>query len=65
MNSLPKTSPCALVTVIRLDSAGSAFDFLLYGVSTSDLCVVPAGPWSDSKWGQWIEDGREGRGSVK
>lgn len=58
-NPLPRTNPCALVTVFSLSTMEPAFDFLLYGVSTSDLCQVAAP--HPKYWEQWIDDGREGR----
>lgn len=62
---LPRTNPCALVTVFSLSTMEPLFDFLLYGVSTSDVCTVVAGPargqWTDEQWRRWLEDGREGR----
>ncbi len=58
VSNLPRTSPCVVVTMLNLD-ADVMFDFVLYGLSTSDVCVVAAP--HPKHWDQWIEDGREGR----
>jgi hypothetical protein len=57
--SLPKTTPCTVVTVFSVETAEPVFDVMLYGVSTQDVSVVAVPRERDAR--QWIEDGREGR----
>lgn len=58
-NSLPKTTPCVVATIVSLDTCEPLFDVMLYGVSMSDVAVVAAP--LPKQWDRWIEDGREGR----
>jgi hypothetical protein len=57
--SLPKTTPCTVVTVFSVETAEPVFDVMLYGVSVGDVAVAAVPRERDVR--QWIEDGREGR----
>lgn len=57
---LPDARQCTIVTVYDVGTMQPAFDVVLYGVTTEDVCVVPMIE-NTRQMEQWVWEGRMGR----